>query len=183
MTFVPSKREHRLDSRGWTGKGKALRERARAEGVCAQCGRKLRSKYPVGDERRYLFCWGGVYPNRCSDLFYEAHYQAWGITKRAVLRRVRARFAGQIRCERCQREPKEIRQDHDLKGFGTYSSHRVGYEFDHIAEIAAGGDPFDIDNIQLLCLACHKRKTAAFLRRKTPSALPPFLLPLETFQE
>lgn len=170
-----------MNSRGWTDRGKAFIQKARAEGICAQCSRKLRSKYPVGDGRRRVFCWGGVFPNRCSDLFYEAHYQAWGIVKRVVLRRVRTRFGGQIRCERCKREPWEERRDERFAGgFITLRVH-CGYEFDHITEIAAGGDPLDPTNVQLLCLPCHKRKTAAFLRRGVSATLPPLLHVLEDF--
>lgn len=32
-------------------------------------------------------------------------------------------------------------------------------EGDHIAEIADGGDAFDMDNVQTLCVPCHKAKT------------------------
>jgi 5-methylcytosine-specific restriction endonuclease McrA len=123
----------------------------------------------VGDARRRVFCWRGVYPDRCNDLFYEAHYRAWSITKRAVLRRVRARFAGSVRCERCKRDP-------DLVTPGQTS-----YEFDHIREIAADGDAFDPQNVQLLCLPCHRRKTAAFLRRGVSATLPPLLHQMEDF--
>ena len=30
---------------------------------------------------------------------------------------------------------------------------------DHIVEIADGGDPWDLDNLQSLCKSCHTRKT------------------------
>ena len=32
---------------------------------------------------------------------------------------------------------------------------------DHIKEIRDGGAPFDVDNLQPLCAACHAKKTAA----------------------
>lgn len=37
---------------------------------------------------------------------------------------------------------------------------------DHVKEIADGGDPYDWDNLQSLCLPCHNRKTAAERRRR-----------------
>ena len=164
-----SARSEKLSSKGWREDGRRLIAEARAGGVCTQCGKKLRSKYPIGDVRRRIFCSSQLYPGRCSDLFYEAHYQSWSVTKRAVMRRVKARFSGTVRCERCQRDP-------DLLTPGQTS-----YEFAHITEISAGGDPFDVVNVQLLCLPCHRRKTAAFLRRGTPSRAPPLYHTLEDF--
>ncbi len=32
-------------------------------------------------------------------------------------------------------------------------------EGDHIIEIADGGDEFDMENVQTLCVSCHKAKT------------------------
>ena len=32
---------------------------------------------------------------------------------------------------------------------------------DHVVALAAGGDPFDANNLASLCAACHSRKTAA----------------------
>ena len=39
-------------------------------------------------------------------------------------------------------------------------------EVDHIKELAAGGDMWDINNCQTLCYNCHKRKTAYFNSHK-----------------
>lgn len=36
----------------------------------------------------------------------------------------------------------------------------AGTECDHIKPLSLGGDPYDPENIQLLCKECHKRKTA-----------------------
>jgi len=33
-------------------------------------------------------------------------------------------------------------------------------EVDHIKPISEGGDPFDLDNLQSLCVSCHARKSA-----------------------
>ena len=37
----------------------------------------------------------------------------------------------------------------------------IGLEVDHVIELAAGGED-TIDNLQVLCKECHKRKTSAF---------------------
>jgi 5-methylcytosine-specific restriction endonuclease McrA len=41
----------------------------------------------------------------------------------------------------------------------------IGLEVDHVIELAAGGDN-TIDNLQVLCKECHKRKTSAFNSRR-----------------
>lgn len=37
----------------------------------------------------------------------------------------------------------------------------IGLEVDHVIELAAGGDD-SIENLQVLCKECHKKKTSAF---------------------
>ena len=37
----------------------------------------------------------------------------------------------------------------------------IGQEVDHVTELAAGGED-SIENLQVLCRACHKAKTSAF---------------------
>ncbi len=45
--------------------------------------------------------------------------------------------------------------------------HRVrDLEVDHIVEIALGGSSLDYDNLQTVCRACHRKKTAEFLHRR-----------------
>lgn len=36
----------------------------------------------------------------------------------------------------------------------------VKVEADHIIELADGGEPWDVENVQTLCSECHKEKTA-----------------------
>jgi len=168
-----------MRSLGWTEEGRRLIQEAREKGICVSCGRRSKSKLPLGSARRRIAC-----RPSCANEFYEQHYRSWATAKRAVLKRVRTRFAGAIRCERCGHPPREIERRQPvewMKGVYFTTYRHPGYEFDHIVEVAAGGDTQDPANIQLLCLSCHKRKTARFLRRKTPSGLPPLMLPLETF--
>ncbi len=174
----------KLQSKGWTDEGRRLLDTASAKGSCAQCGRQLRSRYPVGDVRRRRFCWNrGEYPNRCSDIFYRDHYQSWNATKYFVLARSRG-ADGKVRCEQCGQEPRSFKRKvkrawSDL----NWMEEHCGYEFDHTVELAAGGDPLDPSNVRLLCYRCHRRKTARFLKRGTPSARPETLTPLEAFDE
>ena len=135
----------------------------------------MTSRYPIGDVRRFKTHARGR--DSCADRFYEVHYRSWTTTRRAVLRRVRERFGGDVRCENCERKPREYVRRIVL-GQGTPwqfedTLHYSGYEFDHKVELAAGGDPLDVDNVWLLCLRCHRTKTRRFLKgqstRETPS--------------
>lgn len=170
-------RTQKLYSKGWRAEALPLLDAARAKGVCAQCAKPLHSKYPVGDSRRRSFCHG----DKCSDLFYERHFQSWAVAKRAVSRRVKAANGGEIRCENCGAKPEPIRKPFKWDGSVLDYEAHCGYEYDHRAEIAAGGDPFDPDNIWILCLHCHHAKTAGFLKRRTPSVAPPLLRRLDEF--
>lgn len=72
------------------------------------------------------------------------------------------------RCQRCGREGYHRGRD----GKGRYI--RLGIikiQGDHIKELADGGDLLDLDNVQTLCVDCHKVKTAksARLRKKAIS--------------
>ncbi len=175
-----SARSEKLASKGWTDEGRRLLDAARSKGMCAQCGTKLRSKYPIGDRRRRSFCWNqGNYPNRCTDIFFRKHFQSWAATKYAVLARARGADR-KLRCEQCRQEPKPTRRVAERQWEKSVEEH-CGYEFDHTVELACGGDPLDPANVRLLCLRCHRRKTARFLRRGTPSARPEKLTPLEAF--
>jgi 5-methylcytosine-specific restriction endonuclease McrA len=49
--------------------------------------------------------------------------------------------------------------------------HRVrDLEVDHIWEIALGGPALDYTNLQTMCRACHRAKTAGFLRARARAA-------------
>lgn len=44
---------------------------------------------------------------------------------------------------------------------------REGFEVDHRVAIMNGGDQWDINNLQVLCEDCHKRKTRTDLKKST----------------
>lgn len=48
-------------------------------------------------------------------------------------------------------------------------------EVDHIVEVAAGGEWFDLGNLQSLCQPCHHRKSARFAgeRSRLLGSVPP----------
>ena len=57
-------------------------------------------------------------------------------------------------------------------GYRCRSCGRRGrLEADHVVPIAAGGDPWHLDNLQALCRSCHIRKTARENRRR-PRVVP-----------
>lgn len=41
-------------------------------------------------------------------------------------------------------------------------------EVDHVLEIARGGPPLDLANLQTLCRRCHREKTVRFLKQRSP---------------
>ena len=51
--------------------------------------------------------------------------------------------------------------DGKFKKLGT-----VKVQADHIIELADGGQPWDMDNLQTLCQECHKAKTSASRRSR-----------------
>jgi HNH endonuclease len=126
-------------------------------------GRRLLALAAAGRTRNCLACHRPITPTEtgrnagkrpayhrgCSDAFYDLHYRAWHITKRVVW----ARDGG--RCRMCGTSgPDPWPLDSDFR-----------WEYDHIVEIARGGDPLDPANVQLVCSPCHRRKTSSFLSR------------------
>jgi 5-methylcytosine-specific restriction enzyme A len=61
-----------------------------------------------------------------------------------------AKLAQSPLCEMCKAQGRLVPADH----------------VDHILAIAKGGDPWDMDNLQSLCLPCHSRKTATEDRQR-----------------
>jgi hypothetical protein len=123
-------------------------------------GRRLLALAASGRTRNCLGCHKPITPNKlgrraayhsgCSDAFYDLYYRAWHITKRVVWKR----------------------DDGTCRGCGAGSPESTDprwktwrWEYDHIVEIARGGDPLDPENVQLLCSECHRKKTAAFLTK------------------
>jgi 5-methylcytosine-specific restriction protein A len=50
-------------------------------------------------------------------------------------------------------------------GMKTISSRRSLWDADHIVPVAEGGGQCDLDNLQTLCVACHREATAALRAR------------------
>ena len=46
------------------------------------------------------------------------------------------------------------------------NEYRPNFEVDHIVAICNGGDEFNVENLQLLCLGCHKKNTREDLKKK-----------------
>jgi len=146
----------RPTSEGWTHAGQLLVDLAEAGLVrfCVTCGRER------PETSRRPTCRS----TECSDPFYERFYRAWHVTMRAVRRR--ADVNGGRKCAVCGSEGYEERVPTKPGLRDLYGPFRTVYrplEYDHIVEVARGGDVFDPSNIQLLCHRCHSRKTARFL--------------------
>lgn len=80
--------------------------------------------------------------------------------RKARRARARARFAESKKVynsRRWQRIRRRVllRDVFCRRGCGELAAH-----VDHIVDIANGGDPYDLDNLQALCARCHGQKTA-----------------------
>lgn len=162
---------------GWT-KGGMLMIMLAVKGhvpYCASCGEERAPSSRERTEARALgrrWRWKGFpvhHRKACSDPFYDRFYRTWHITKRVVFERDGGR------CRVCRKTAGELNTP------GVWPPPPL--EYDHIVEVAAGGDPLDPENVQLLCRRDHARKTSAFLRRhaRVPSSTPMKLVPLEAF--
>lgn len=60
--------------------------------------------------------------------------------------------------------------DDARKKLSSVNFRRMVFEVDHIKAICNGGDPWDEDNLQVLCKRCHKAKTKADLIAKSESS-------------
>lgn len=40
------------------------------------------------------------------------------------------------------------------------------WDLDHIVQISEGGHPFDLENLRILCVPCHKQETIKFMMRR-----------------
>lgn len=149
-----------LKSQGWTEEAKTAEAEARRTGSCTICKTPLPHPSVVGNRwRPYHVRIPLALKIRgqpsCSDLYYERYFRGWGVCKRACLR------ASGGKCARCGKkvDPAVLK-----KALTSQDPVVKGFEFDHIVEIAIGGDPLDPSNVQLLCEEpCHLEKTRAFL--------------------
>lgn len=100
---------------------------------------------------------------------------SWDITRLAVFRRDLGICAGcgvdteTLRSEANKAAESAVQWVVGNEG-AVYTRYKPGryhlWEVDHIVPVAEGGDYFDLLNLQTLCLACHRRKTADQARRK-----------------
>ena len=141
---------------------------------------------PICDELRQKYKTSNNTRNYCKDHTYQDMYEftSWVGLREKVLRR------DNYTCVKCGdnrrdvvvtikskqmvnwnewKPNKEFKPRYEIREREETSNNLIG---DHIIPIALGGDEFDINNIQTLCLKCNKIKTAkdikdiAILRRK-----------------
>lgn len=105
---------------------------------------------------------------RCCSVECTTRFESFCIIRTWSELRSRAFKRDNYTCIKCGKKPKARRYDSKLKEDGSYEyfwvdtdepndSELIG---DHIKPIALGGDQWDIDNIQTLCVECNKVKTA-----------------------
>ena len=52
-------------------------------------------------------------------------------------------------------------EDHGMDYVPDWKHRRTWYDIDHIQEVCKGHGACGLDNLQLLCLPCHRKKTIA----------------------
>jgi 5-methylcytosine-specific restriction endonuclease McrA len=90
----------------------------------------------------------GIATTTCRTVYTYRYFRSWTITREIVdLRDPR-------RCRACGFE----------FGWDPPADRRL--EYDHIVPISENGDPLDPSNVQILCRACHAKKTASEARAR-----------------
>lgn len=59
-----------------------------------------------------------------------------------------------------------LTQQYELRFGFSFDIDKHYWEMDHILPVAHGGGTCGLDNLQTLCIICHKRKTAVQLRKR-----------------
>ena len=134
---------------------KWIKERRDKEGI-------LLCLVPICNKRRELYknsrTRNYCEDHDCMDLY---KFNSWhGV-------RIRAFKRDNHTCVKCGKQPKKKEYKSELQKDGSYkyfwiktnkpdSSQLIG---DHIIPIALGGEEFNIDNVQTLCIECNKIKT------------------------
>jgi 5-methylcytosine-specific restriction endonuclease McrA len=131
-------------------------------------------KHPTNKKIRYCVWCGsqlsGRARNWCSGgkclLEYRAKCQNWVAVRKLLARNNRERNNNHIICESCNEIIYKPHEDGGLElvkpaftkqGTKMYNA----YEIDHKIAIALGGHPTDMSNLCLICVECHKKKTAS----------------------
>lgn len=117
---------------------KLQRERMKND-KCPSCG-LLKSKWKRRTDWRCCCV-------ECTEKFDEGYYLYWSDF------RIRTFIRDKFTCVKCGHKPMEKTYEGKMI---SDTSKLIG---DHIKPIALGGDQWEIDNVQTLCLKCDKIKT------------------------
>ena len=100
----------------------------------------------------------------------------WRIRRSPAYLRRLVRLRDKGICRSCYVNTYEIRREANrfvgaaraayLRAVGFPANRSTYWDMDHVLPIAEGGDPFSLDNLQSLCVRCHKRKTAEQAARR-----------------
>lgn len=107
-------------------------------GTCCWCGK------PVEKPRRF-------WHPECQAEWWHAN----GAIRSKAIEDNRSRHAGRIRCDACGKELEKYEPD-----YSEWLTLWENLQVDHILAIALGGHPTARGNLQVLCVPCHKNKTA-----------------------
>lgn len=122
-------------------------------GVCAVCN----SEITASRKRRYC-------SDHCKEVAYATQkFFLWKKVRNYVLEQSdwTCNWCGLTREERKDQRWKEIEEKHGEEFMESYGKPNVDdyFEVDHIKPVSKGGKVFDLDNLQVLCQKCNRKKS------------------------
>jgi hypothetical protein len=124
----------------------------RDRGVCAACGRDAERAQRRGSSfERWRYRWSPYV--RRSHAGWSPEFHRWRIDQWEDRKR--------------RAEPLLEARRARMRAEGWPVDRRASWwEMDHIVEVASGGGQCGLDNLQTLCVPCHREKTARFARER-----------------
>lgn len=138
---------------------------AKSKGLCRYCGLDVKRL----STRRSTFC-----SNECVEEFLVRNDP--GYARKAVYKRDKGvcqicglncskwfsdfkKFIYEIPYMRREEAAKDYFQDHGIQYVPDWVNRRTFWDCDHIQEVVNGGGQCGLENLQLICVPCHRAKT------------------------